>query len=75
MRLLHMMMNGVASIDSTMLARIGLSSDGGTSPLCCGQRQQHEAEFAGLRQVQAGAQRHAGRGAEQRAPAPSPAPA
>jgi hypothetical protein len=31
MRLLYMMMNGVASIDSTMLARMGLSSAGGTS--------------------------------------------
>jgi hypothetical protein len=33
MRLLYMMMNGVASIDNTMLARIGFSSEGGTSEL------------------------------------------
>ena len=75
MRLLYMMMKGVASIDSTMLARIGLSSAGGTSALLLRQRQQHEAELAGLRQVQAGAQRHARGGARAAAPAASPAPA
>ena len=69
MRLLYMMMNGVASIDSTMLASTGLSSAGGSRLALAGQRQQHEAELAGLRQVQAGAQRHARRGAEARAPA------
>ncbi len=35
MRLLYMMMKGVANIDSTMLARMGLSSDGGMRLLPC----------------------------------------
>jgi hypothetical protein len=69
MRLLYMMMNGVASIDSTMLARIGLIHSGGTRPLSAPERQQHEAELTGLRQVQPGAQRHPGLRAKQPASA------
>jgi hypothetical protein len=64
MRLLYMIRKGVASIDSTMLASTGLTHSGATRPWSGAQRQQHEAELAGLRQVQAGAQRHARRGAE-----------
>ena len=69
MRLLYMTISGVASIDSTMLASTGLCSGGGSSCCSVAEREQHEAELAGLREVQAGAQRDAGRGAEQRAPA------
>ena len=64
-RLLYMKMIGVSSIDSTMLASTGLCSVAGTSVALGRQRQQDEAELAGLRQVEAGADRGARRGAEE----------
>jgi hypothetical protein len=58
------MMKGVASIDSTMAARMGLKSCGGTSAVLAGERQQHQAELARLGKVETDAQGDAHRGAQ-----------
>ena len=65
MRLLYMKMSGVASIDSTMLASTGLLQRRAAAAAArLARLEQHEAELAGLREVEAGAQRDAGRRAE-----------
>ena len=65
MRLLYITSSGVASIDSTMLASTGLQPARVDQLVARAQRQQHEAELAGLREIEAGAQRHARLRAEQ----------
>ena len=58
MRLLYMMRKGVASIDSTMAARMGFISAAAPARFPR-ERQQHKAKLARLRQEQPRAQRHA----------------
>ena len=66
-QLLYWIRKGVASIDSTMAARMGFISAGRIRPALLRERQQHKAELARLRQEQPGAQRHPGGGPMQRA--------